>query len=176
VSPIYVAAGATASSTLAVAYAIAGRVDEAISLVAPAVAEFRQSQFHSRPAFVLLAAGNACLSAGLIDEATAYATDALMLARQLEARAAEAQALCLIGDVTSARGATDAEVHYREALTLAGGIGMRPLVAHCHFGLGKLYRRTGKREQAQEHLTTVMMYREMGMTYWLEKAEPELGS
>jgi hypothetical protein len=48
---------------------------------------------------------------------------------------------------------------------------MRPLVAHCHLGLGKLYRRTGMREQAQEHLTTATtMYREMGMTYWIEKA------
>ena len=46
---------------------------------------------------------------------------------------------------------------------------MRPLTAHRHLGLGKLYRRTGKREQAEEHLTT--MYREMGMTHWLEKAD-----
>jgi hypothetical protein len=54
---------------------------------------------------------------------------------------------------------------------------MRPLVAHCHLGLGKLYRRTGKRELAQEHLTTATtLYHEMGMTYWLEQAEPELGS
>ena len=54
-------------------------------------------------------------------------------------------------------------------------LGMRPLVAHCHLGLGKLYRRTGKPEQAQEHLTTATtMYREMGMTYWLEKAEAEM--
>jgi hypothetical protein len=52
---------------------------------------------------------------------------------------------------------------------------MRPLVAHCHLGLGKLYRRTGKREQARDHLTTAAtMYREMGMTYWLEKAEAEM--
>ena len=49
---------------------------------------------------------------------------------------------------------------------------MRPLVAHCHLGLGKLYRRTGKREQAQEHLTTATtMYREMDMRFWLEQAE-----
>jgi hypothetical protein len=49
---------------------------------------------------------------------------------------------------------------------------MRPLVAHCHLGLGKLYQRTGQREQAQEHLTTATtMYREMGMTYWLARAE-----
>ena len=53
-------------------------------------------------------------------------------------------------------------------------LGMRPLVAHCHLGLGKLYRRSGQREQAQEHLTTAtMMYREMRMTYWLERAEGE---
>jgi len=50
------------------------------------------------------------------------------------------------------------------------------LCAHCHLGLGKLYGRTGKREQAQEHLTTaITMYRDMGMTYWLEKAEAERG-
>ena len=49
---------------------------------------------------------------------------------------------------------------------------MRPLVAHCHLGLGKLYRRTGQREQAQEHLASAAtMYRDMGMTYWLEQAE-----
>jgi hypothetical protein len=52
---------------------------------------------------------------------------------------------------------------------------MRPLVAHCHLGLGKLRRRAGDREQAQEYLTTAMtMYREMGMTYWLEQVEAEL--
>jgi hypothetical protein len=52
---------------------------------------------------------------------------------------------------------------------------MRPLVAHCHLGLGKLYRRTGKREQATEHLTTAAtMYRDMDMRFWLEQAEAEL--
>jgi hypothetical protein len=53
---------------------------------------------------------------------------------------------------------------------------MRPLVAHCHLGLGKLYRRPDKREQAQEHLATATtMYRDMGMTYWLEQAQAEMG-
>ena len=51
----------------------------------------------------------------------------------------------------------------------------RPLVAHCHLGLGRLSRRTGKREQAQEHLTTATtMYREMDMRFWLEQADAEL--
>ena len=53
---------------------------------------------------------------------------------------------------------------------------MRPLVAHCHLGLGTLYRRTGDQAKAKEHLTTATtMYREMDMTFWLEKADAELG-
>jgi len=56
-------------------------------------------------------------------------------------------------------------------------LGMRPLVAHCHLGLGKLYRRADKRDQAHEHLATgTTMYREMGMTYWLDKAEAEMAN
>jgi hypothetical protein len=57
---------------------------------------------------------------------------------------------------------------------LAEDLGMRPLVAHCHLGLGKLYWRTGKREAAQRHLATATtMYREMDMGFWLEKAAQE---
>jgi hypothetical protein len=74
-------------------------------------------------------------------------------------------------------GFADAAGHapYRQALALAEPRGMRPLVAHCYLGLGKLYLRTDRREQAQEHLTTASaMYREMDMRFWLEKAEAEL--
>ena len=89
-----------------------------------------------------------------------------------------AHALHLLGDVATHPDRFDAErglAHYRQALALAEPRGMRPLVAHCHLGLGSLYRRTGKRDQAREHLTTATtMYREMGMTYWLEQAEAEL--
>jgi hypothetical protein len=52
---------------------------------------------------------------------------------------------------------------------------MRPLVAHCHLGLGKLSRRTGKRARAQEHIATAAtMYRDMGLTFWLERAKAEI--
>jgi hypothetical protein len=57
---------------------------------------------------------------------------------------------------------------------MAETVARRPLVAHCHLGLGKLYHRTVKRQEAQEHLATATtMYHEMGMTYWREKAEAE---
>jgi hypothetical protein len=68
-----------------------------------------------------------------------------------------------------------AESSYRDALALAEPRAMRPLVAHCHAGLAKLYRRTDKHQQADEHLAAATtMYRDMGMTYWLEKAEAEM--
>ena len=107
-----------------------------------------------------------------------HARQALDLARQRKERGIEAHALHQLGVVYAHADPPDveqAEAHYQQALALAEALGMRPLVAHCHLGLGKLYRRTGQREQAQEHLTTATtMYREMDMRFWLEKVEAEM--
>ncbi len=92
----------------------------------------------------------------------------------------EAHALHLLGDIAIHPDRFDAEsgeTYYRKALALAEPRGMRPLIAHCHLGLGKLYRRTGQREQAHEHLTiATTLYREMDMQFWLEQAETEMRS
>jgi tetratricopeptide (TPR) repeat protein len=89
-----------------------------------------------------------------------------------------AHALHLLGDIATHPDRFDAEsgeAHYRQALALAEPRGMRPLVARCHLGLGKLSRHTGKWREAQEHLTTAAtMCREMGMRFWLEQAEAEM--
>jgi hypothetical protein len=64
----------------------------------------------------------------------------------------------------------------RSGTCLANDLGVRPLVAHCHLGLGKLYRRTGDHANAEKHLTTARaMYQEMDMGFWLEKADTERG-
>jgi len=68
-----------------------------------------------------------------------------------------------------------ASAHYYQAISLASQLGMRPLVAHCHFGLGKLYCRADNREQARQQLSTAAaLFREMGMTYWLDQAAVEI--
>jgi hypothetical protein len=99
----------------------------------------------------------------------------LELARISGQRGLEARALRLLGDVAAASAdESGADKTYRHGLSLALELGMRPLVAHCHFGLGKLYRRTGKREEAQPHLmAAATMYREMDMRFWVEKVEAE---
>jgi predicted ATPase/class 3 adenylate cyclase len=163
------------ASTLGATYALAGRVEDALPLIAGAVEEFRRRQDHYRPAFILLYAGISLLSARQIDKAASYAREAVVLTRTLGARGIEAHALCLIGDVASTCGDEDAESYYCQALALAEPRGMRPLVAHCHFGLAKLHHRRSNCDRAQEYLTiATTMYREMGMTYWLEQAEAAL--
>jgi hypothetical protein len=64
--------------------------------------------------------------------------------------------------------AEEAEAHYRQALTLAEELGMRPLQAHCHRGLGTLYTTIGRAERACSELATASkVYQSMDMTFWL---------
>src|SRR5262245_40886223 len=155
------------AATLGAAYALGGRVDDALALVASL--EDLNSSIHIRPAVMLVRMGMIYLLAGRTAEAGSYAREALALARRLGARGSEADALCLAGDVASAGGTEDGEGRYRAALALAGQLGMRPLTAHCHLGLGKLFRHVSKRQQAREHFTAAAaLYREMDMRFWLE--------
>jgi len=158
-------------------YARSGRLEEGLALLAQARTAFESrvaTVFHS---LVTAHSGEACILAGRLQEAHRHAERALTLTRERGERGDEAYALRLLGEIHSRETPPDdrkAEARYCQAMTLADHLGMRPLVAHCHLGLGKLYRRTDRREQAQGHLTSAAtMYREMGMTYWLETAEEE---
>ncbi|MCI0419199.1 MAG: hypothetical protein L0312_08270, partial [Acidobacteria bacterium] len=65
--------------------------------------------------------------------------------------------------------------YYRQALALADELGMRPLQAHCHRGLGLLYLALGQGEQARAALSTaIALYRAMEMTFWLPQTEAAL--
>ena len=115
---------------------------------------------------------------GCLGEAQTLAGRALALARTHQERGNEAYALRLLGEIAARREppqVEQAEAHYREALTLADALGMRPLVAHCHRDLGTLYAATGQREQAHTALSTaIAMYRAMEMTFWLPETEAAL--
>jgi hypothetical protein len=116
--------------------------------------------------------------AGHLDEAYALAARALAFARAHQERGNQAYALCLLGDIAMRRDppeSSQAGDDYRQTLTLAQELGMRPLQAHCYRGLGTLYAATGQREQARATLSTaVEMYRAMEMTFWLPQTESVL--
>jgi tetratricopeptide (TPR) repeat protein len=125
------------------------------------------------PALLHLAEG--AVFAGDEPEARAASAEALDLARRLGMRGYEAYALRVRGEAWRLASVWQAAAAaYASGLDIAESLGMRPLVAHCHLGLAKLYRRTDKRDEAQEHLTTATtMYHEMDMRFWLEKAQAE---
>jgi len=160
---------------LGYAYALAGRVTEAIALILASLDRIAGSRGGHALATAWL--GEAYLLSGQIDDALRRASEAFDLARRLGLRGYEAMALRVLAEIGRRSDPPDVETairRYREATMMATDLGMRPLAAHCHLGLGKLYRRTGKREQAQEHfITATTMYREMGMMYWLERTEAE---
>jgi tetratricopeptide (TPR) repeat protein len=102
----------------------------------------------------------------------------LGLARERGERGYEAWALRLLGEMASHQSRPDvaaAEARYGAAVALADELGMRPLQAHCHRGLGTLYAKIGRLEQARAKLSTAIdLYRAMAMTFWLPQAEAAL--
>jgi class 3 adenylate cyclase/tetratricopeptide (TPR) repeat protein len=116
---------------------------------------------------------DALLVAGRLNEAVTEAERARALAADCGERRGDATYHQLIGDIAARRdppASELAEASYRQAVALATELGLRPVVAHCQRGLGTLYQRVGKREQAKEHLdTAASMYAEMGMAYWLPR-------
>src|SRR5215831_8884591 len=101
-------------------------------------------------ALCYLSLGEAHLLAGRLKEAQPLAERALTLARAHQERGHQAYALRLLGDIAARREPPEIELpeaYYRQALALADELGMRPLVAHCHLGLGKLYAKIGQLDQ-----------------------------
>ena len=166
------------SAVLGFALVLLGRVDEALPRLEDGVTFSEELGIRAYLALWTTYLGHGLLMAGQTERAEALARHALDLARAYQERGHEAYALHFLGTVAAHRDPSevkDADAYYRRAWTQAEELGMRPLIAHCHLGLGQLYRRRGNREQAQEHLTiATTMYREMDMTYWLEKAKTEL--
>ena len=161
----------TVAGNLGHAYALSGRVAEALPLLEQAVAEGGHTMW------------TACLSesyllGGQIDKASTLAGHALALARERKERSFQAWALRLCGEIASQSDPPEiepAEAHYQHALALAEELGMRPLQAHCHRGLGMLYGKMRQEELARtELLTAAELYRAMDMTFWLPQTEAAL--
>jgi tetratricopeptide (TPR) repeat protein len=159
-------------------YARSGRVSEGLALLLQTL-QAREAMGTEGTGFYyalfLVYLGHTYVLANRLDDARVAAGRALTVARERGGRGDEAHALHLVGEIAahgSPLDAETAEAHYRQALARATELGMRPLAAHCHLGLGTLYRRTGDRAKGDESLpTAIAMYREMDMGFWLEKAK-----
>ena len=166
------------ASVLGTAYALAGQAAEALPLLEQLLERVASGGRMFAHELVLTELSEACLLVGRVDEASALAGRLHDLSRTHTGHGYQAHACRLLGDVAMRRDPPDvdqATAHYRQALALAEEVGMRPLQAHCHLGLGTLYATTGQREQARAALSTAIdLYRAMDMTFWLPQAEAAL--
>jgi tetratricopeptide (TPR) repeat protein len=163
---------------LGYASALQGRLAEGRALLEEGISEGIRTGGLVGIAYRVAWLSEVCRLAGHGEEAWQHARQALDLARQQKARGDEALALYQLGTVQAHADPPDvaqAEAHYQQALALAEELGRRPLQAHCHHGLGRLYHRTGRGEQARTALATAIdLYRAMDMTLWLPQAEAAL--
>jgi tetratricopeptide (TPR) repeat protein len=166
------------ASPLGAAYTLAGRVADAVPLLTQALEQTIATEMTGRQAHCSLSLGEAQLLAGRLEDAHALAEKALAITRAHQERGHQAYTLRLLGDIAVRREppeSASAETHYRQSLALAEELGMRPLTAHCHLGLGTLYLQAGLHEQARTELSAaIALYQAMSMTFWLPQAEATL--
>ena len=164
-------------SNLGYAYALAGRVDDAISLMEKSDAQSKLIGRKAAWALRLTWLGHASLLGQQYGAAREQAQRAVSLARDAGERGYEAWARKLLGDIIQEESSKPSEAvnHYAESMVLATELTMRPLQAHIHLSLGRLHRREKQIEQARTELSLALTsYRSMEMEFWLSKAEAAL--
>jgi class 3 adenylate cyclase/tetratricopeptide (TPR) repeat protein len=162
------------AAPLGAAYTLAGRVADALPVLTQALAQATAMERVDFQARCRLPLGEAQLVAGHLEEAQTLAERALTHARAHQEQGHQAYALRLLGGIAARREPPEreqAEAYYHQALALAEALGMRPLQAHGHRGLGTLYAAISRPEQARAELSAaIALYRAMATTLWLPQA------
>jgi tetratricopeptide (TPR) repeat protein len=152
-------------SCLGRAYALAGRLDEAIPLLEEAAEPAQVGLMYQRPRN-LTYLGEALLLGGRRADARSTVERALHLSRTHGQRGFEAEALRVLGEIHAQSEPAQADRTYHHAIAIATELEMRPVVALCHAGLARLHR--GQPERARRNVRIALaMFREMDMPFWL---------
>src|SRR5262249_8438039 len=143
------------AAPLGAGYALAGRTTGALALLEQAVEQAVAMHYLWDHALRGIWLSEAYLLAGPVDAARTQAPGALEFSQPPQDGGPAPYAVRLLGEVAARRpppAAEQAAAYYQQALALAEELGMRPLQAHCYLGLGTLYSRVGRRQQARAAL------------------------
>ena len=166
------------TQALGCVHAFRGDFDKGLSLLETARAGIESTRPRKVDAVIYAHLGEVQMLAGQLGDAIFHVEAARKIAVDCGQRAIEAHTLRMLGDLARLSSRPDpekAQSWYEQAIKIAEVLGMRPLLARCYLGLGGL---RGSEDQEQTALAytreAIAMFREMGMQYWLERAESTL--
>jgi tetratricopeptide (TPR) repeat protein len=149
------------AAALGAAYTMAGSVADAMPLLTQALEQSTGTETVVYQALSRLSLGEAHQLAGRLEDAHALAAGALPHAHEHQERGDQAYALRLLGEIAAHRDPPESDQagdDYRQALALAEELGMRPLVASCHLGLGTLSVTIGSRAELFSRSTFTVLW------------------
>ena len=168
----------TVAAAVGRVYALTGRIAEGIALIAGSVKEAESKNAALAHPLRLAWLAEAHLAAGEYEHAWHRAEEAIALSRRYKEKGQEVWTLHLLGEIATRRDPADvegAERLYRQAMTAADALGMRPAIAHCRLSLGELQVRAKHWDAARKHLEgAAALFRCMGMASLQERAEGKL--
>jgi len=163
------------ASDLGLAYGLAGQIEKASPLVDQAAQLAASMRLMVSQSLLMASIGEVRLLEGRFEEATDVSHRALALSVQYQERGHQARILKVLGDLSLALGSSDSkqtETYYNDALELAKRLGMRPVIAHSHLGLGRLYTRAAEHVSARENLRiAARLFRDLDMPFWSAQTE-----
>jgi transcriptional regulator with AAA-type ATPase domain/tetratricopeptide (TPR) repeat protein len=163
------------ATALGSALAFVGRSKEALPLLEQAVADSAAMNAIRDDTWATVALGEALLLAGQRPAAARAATRAFEQARGLDDRGIEAWAQRLHGETALPDRAADAAAAFRASLAQAEHLEMRPLAAHCRFGLGRTAVASGATADGIRQIEDARAdYARLGMRLWMARADAEL--
>jgi len=162
------------------AQSLLGHPDHALPILQEAV-QPKKAGFSAIPStYPLTALAEVFHLKGDADKAIQNAGEAVSISRQRGERGIGAWALYYMAEIQSGEGSEQmpkAIQSYSQATKQAAELGMRPLLSHCHMGLGQIYQGVGRRDESRSEVRAAIdLYRSMGMAYWLPRAEATLAN
>lgn len=168
------------ASALGYGYILSGRIGEGLPLLEQAVERAASLGLLVYQSLRVAWLSEAYVLVGRMDDAIRSGLRALDLARECKERGHEAWALRVLGKIAMKGDPVEiekAEDYYHQAVALAQELGMRPLLARCHLGLGILSHMVGKLDQARSELSAALeLFRSMGMAFWVDRVEARLAT
>jgi len=158
------------------AYALSGRVAEAVALLEEATAQSAALRLMPTHAWNVTMLAETYLLSERWEEAAREVERGLVMAQANKQRWLQAEGLRIQSEVRASAASPDfrgARADGEHAARIAGELGLRPLLGRCYLALGRVGRRARDAEGLRYLDRATALFGEMGMGFWQGQVEAE---